>query len=215
MASEGIALLVIVDDAYFGLQYEEGLLRESIFGRIAWEHPNILAIKIDGPTKEDFVWGFRLGFITFGSASLGPRSYDALVKKLMGLVRSSVSSSSAPAQNLILKSLDFPGVDEQKTGCRALLAARYARAKYYLAAHPLPRSLKALALQLGLLHEHRLRGPVGRSPAQEAPGREGHRHGLDPGSLSASRLFLRRGRGYRRALRRDRGLGRGNRGRPA
>ena len=149
VASEGIALLVIVDDAYFGLQYEEGLLRESIFGRIAWEHPNILAIKIDGPTKEDFVWGFRLGFITFGSASLGPRSYDALVKKLMGLVRSSVSSSSAPAQYLILKSFDFPGVDEQKTGCRALLAARYARAKYYLAAHPLPRSLKALPFNSG------------------------------------------------------------------
>jgi hypothetical protein len=29
-------------------------------------HPNILAVKLDGPTKEDYVWGFRVGFLTFG-----------------------------------------------------------------------------------------------------------------------------------------------------
>ena len=29
-------------------------------------HPNVLGIKLDGATKEDYVWGFRVGFITFG-----------------------------------------------------------------------------------------------------------------------------------------------------
>lgn len=149
VASEGVALLVVVDDAYFGLQYEEGLLRESIFARVAWAHPNILAVKVDGPTKEDYVWGFRLGFITLGSASLGPKGYDALVKKLMGLVRSSVSNSSAPAQSLMLKSLDYPGVEEQKARYRGLLATRYASVKRCLAERPLPRCLDVLPFNSG------------------------------------------------------------------
>ena len=149
VASEGVALLVVVDDAYFGLQYEEGLLRESIFARVAWAHPNILAVKVDGPTKEDYVWGFRLGFITLGSSSLGPKGYDALVKKLMGLVRSSVSNSSAPAQSLMLQSFDYPGVEDQKARYRGLLASRYARAKRCLAERPLPRCLEALPFNSG------------------------------------------------------------------
>ncbi len=149
IAEEGIALLVLVDDAYFGLQYEEGLLRESIFARIAWAHPNILAVKADGPTKEDYVWGFRIGFLTFGSASLGPKGYDALVKKLMGLVRSSVSNSSAPAQNLLLKSFDAAGASEQKARLRGLLAERYARARDRLASRPLPSCLRPLPFNSG------------------------------------------------------------------
>jgi len=149
VASSGVSLLVLVDDAYFGLQYEEGLLAESIFARVAWAHPNILAVKADGPTKEDYVWGFRLGFLSFASASLAPRGCDALVKKLMGLVRSSVSNSSAPAQNLMLKSFDAPGNAEQKVRLRGLLASRYARARDYLAAHPLPASIRALPFNSG------------------------------------------------------------------
>lgn len=139
----------MVDDAYFGLQYEEGLLTESIFARVAWAHPGILAIKVDGPTKEDYVWGFRLGFVTLGSSSLASEGRDALVKKLMGLIRSSVSNSSAPAQNLLLRSLDYPGVEEQKARYRGLLAERYARAKRSLAARSLPSCLRALPFNSG------------------------------------------------------------------
>ena len=149
VASDGVDLLVLVDDAYFGLQYEEGLLAESIFARVAWAHPNILAVKADGPTKEDYVWGFRLGFLTFGSAALGPKGYEALVKKLMGAVRSSVSNSSAPAQHLILKSLDAPGASEQKARLRGLLKARYERARDCLASRPQPPCLKALPFNSG------------------------------------------------------------------
>ena len=149
VASEGVALLVLVDDAYFGLQYEDGLLAESIFARVAWAHPNILAVKADGPTKEDYVWGFRLGFLTFGSASLEPKGYEALVKKLMGLVRSTVSNSSAPAQYLILKSLDAPGAAAQKERLRGLLKSRYQRARDCLASAPQPPCLKALPFNSG------------------------------------------------------------------
>lgn len=149
VASEGTAILVVVDDAYFGLQYEKGLLAESIFARVAWAHPNILAAKIDGPTKEDYVWGFRLGFITFGSSSLRAEGYEALVKKLKGLIRSSVSNSSAPAQNLLLRSLDYPGVEAQKARFRGLLAARYESAKLCLSSRPLPAGLRPLPFNSG------------------------------------------------------------------
>ena len=149
VAARGVALLVLVDDAYFGLQYEAGLIAESIFARLACAHPKVLAVKADGPTKEDYVWGFRLGFLTLGSPSLGPRGYEALEKKIMGLLRSSVSNSSAPAQSLILKSLDFPGVEEQKARYRGLLAARYSRAKSALAKRPLPPCLRAMPFNSG------------------------------------------------------------------
>jgi aspartate/methionine/tyrosine aminotransferase len=149
LASEDVAILAIVDDAYFGLQYEEGLLRESIFARLAAAHANLLAVKADGPTKEDYVWGFRLGFVSFASAGLGPAGRDALVRKLMGLIRSSVSSSSAPAQYLMLKSLEAPGVEEQKARYRAVLAARYARAKAFLSSHLPPDCIKALPFNSG------------------------------------------------------------------
>jgi aspartate/methionine/tyrosine aminotransferase len=149
LASEGVALLVIADDAYFGLQYEEGLLEESIFARLAAAHPNILAVKADGPTKEDYVWGFRLGFLTFASAGLDDKGYEALVKKLMGLLRSSVSSSSAPAQSLVLKALGESAVTEQKARFRGLLSERYSEVRDFLDENPLPSCLRALPFNSG------------------------------------------------------------------
>ena len=64
MAEAGCNVVAIADDAYFGLFYEDSL-KESLFGKLANLHPRILAIKLDGATKEEFVWGFRTGFITF------------------------------------------------------------------------------------------------------------------------------------------------------
>jgi aspartate/methionine/tyrosine aminotransferase len=149
VAAEGVALLAIVDDAYFGLQYEGGLLTESIFARLASAHPCLLAVKADGPTKEDYVWGFRLGFLSFASAGLAPEAREALAKKLMGLLRSSVSSSSAPAQYLLLKSLRAPGASEQKARYRGVLASRYARARDFLASRGRGARIEALPFNSG------------------------------------------------------------------
>ena len=41
-------------------------MTESLFGLLANLHPNLLAVKLDGATKELFVWGLRCGFVTFG-----------------------------------------------------------------------------------------------------------------------------------------------------
>ncbi len=104
-AEKGTKILVWDDDAYFGLNYEDDIYPQSLFAEFADLHENVLAVKIDGPTKEDFAWGLRTGFLTFGCKGMTDAQYDALVKKLMGLIRSSVSCSSTPSQNLVLKAL--------------------------------------------------------------------------------------------------------------
>jgi aspartate/methionine/tyrosine aminotransferase len=149
IAEAGTDLLVLCDDAYFGLQYEDSLLRESIFARLADAHENILAAKADGPTKEDFVWGFRLGFVTFAGKGMTSPQYDALVKKMLGIIRSSVSSSSMTAQNLLLKALAFPGYDDQKARYRAILESRYKAMKRSLSENSIPGCLRPLPFNSG------------------------------------------------------------------
>jgi len=149
IADEGTDLLVICDDAYFGLCYEDGLYPESIFALLAGAHERILAVKADGPTKEDFVWGFRLGFLTFGSAGLGSAQHEALVKKLGGVIRSSVSNSTRPGQQLLLKAMDYPGYEEQKAKYREILHARYRRVRSFLKARSLPAGLRPLPFNSG------------------------------------------------------------------
>jgi len=149
VASGGVDVLVISDDAYFGLQYEEGTLRESLFARLAAKNPRILAAKVDGPTKEDYVWGFRSGFITFGCPSLREDQYEALVKKLMGILRSCVSNSTAPTQHILLKALRTPGYEDQKARYRKILGDRYRKVKEFLAKNPIPACLTALPFNSG------------------------------------------------------------------
>jgi aspartate/methionine/tyrosine aminotransferase len=149
VADSGVDLLVISDDAYFGLQYEEGTLRESMFARLATAHPRILAAKVDGQTKEDYVWGFRGGFITFACPALGEAAYDALVKKLMGIIRSSVSSSTAPTQYILAKAMADPSYAKQKLEYSALLERRYHKVKAFIGSHAAPPGLKVLPFNSG------------------------------------------------------------------
>ena len=72
-ADEGRNLIVVCDDAYFGLFYRDDVLQESLFARLAGCHERILAIKVDGPTKEEFVWGLRTGMLTFSATLLQRR----------------------------------------------------------------------------------------------------------------------------------------------
>jgi aspartate/methionine/tyrosine aminotransferase len=114
VAEEGINLIVINDDAYFGLFFEDSI-QESLFGRIANLHPRVLPIKVDGPTKEEYVWGFRVGFITFAADSTNV--LNALENKVLGIIRGTLSSGPHPSQTFVLKALkspDFPAQKEQK-----------------------------------------------------------------------------------------------------
>lgn len=136
LADAGTKVMVWCDDAYFGLNYEKDIESQSLFAHLCDLSQNVLAAKIDGPTKEDFAWGFRCGFITFGCKGLTEEQYDALVKKLMAAIRSSVSCSSTPPQSLLLKAFQNPAqVEKEKAEFRAVLEKRYALVKKFTTTH--------------------------------------------------------------------------------
>ena len=137
LAEAGNKILAISDDAYFGLNYEDDIEPQSLFAQTCDLHPNILAVKIDGPTKEDFVWGFRAGFVTFGCKGFSKEQYQALVTKLMGTIRSSVSCSSTPPQSFLLKAMtdESEEFEEQKLAYRAVLEERYGKVRAFVNSH--------------------------------------------------------------------------------
>jgi aspartate/methionine/tyrosine aminotransferase len=157
-AESGQDVLVICDDAYFGLFYEDDINTESLFARFSGLHERVLAIKIDGPTKEDYVWGLRMGFITFGCKGLNEAHYDALIKKLMGGIRSSVSCSNTPAQYLMLKTSKDPRTAKAKEQNFIALKQRYETVKQFIAENELPSTLAPLPFNSGYFMSFRCIG---------------------------------------------------------
>jgi aspartate/methionine/tyrosine aminotransferase len=106
-AKGGTHVIAVMDDAYFGLLYEKDVLKESLFTKLIGCDPRLLAIKLDGATKENFIWGLRVGFITYGGEFIGDirLAFDALERKTAGAVRGSISNASRLSQEIVLKSL--------------------------------------------------------------------------------------------------------------
>ncbi len=115
-AEAGKRVLVVTDDAYFGLIYEDEAIKESPFGLLSGIHPRVLTVKLDGATKELFVWGLRCGFLTYGA----PPAVDAdvllnaLEKKIMGAIRGGVSNSPQLSQSLVLAALQSDQVGAER-----------------------------------------------------------------------------------------------------
>ncbi len=105
VAQKGTKVVVGCDDAYFGLFFEDETSKESIFSILAGTDKRIVALKIDGATKEDYVWGFRTGFITYGIHSGSDMVYEALEKKTAGCIRGNISNASHLSQTILLKSM--------------------------------------------------------------------------------------------------------------
>lgn len=123
-------VIIIFDDAYFGLFYEENTYKESLFSELACCSDRILAIKSDATTKELFVWGFRLGFLTFATKSNNQEElYAALEKKAAGIIRSTVSSSSNPLQHIILKAMTSSNFLSEIKNKSIILKERYVKVK--------------------------------------------------------------------------------------
>ncbi len=125
-ADRGCNLVVVSDDAYFGLFYEDDLLQESLFARLAGCHDRILAIKVDGPTKEQFVWGFRMGMLTFSARAAHDQQAlnSALEEKIGGAIRSAISNCSQLAQSVLIKALAGDAAAAEQKDKRAILEAR-------------------------------------------------------------------------------------------
>jgi aspartate/methionine/tyrosine aminotransferase len=132
VAEGGCDVVAICDDAYFGLFYDDEVMKESLFTRLAGAHPRILAIKLDGASKEDYAWGLRVAFITYGIKD-GAGAYEALEKKTGGCIRATVSNSPNLSQALVLQAMADPGYKAQKAEKFAVLARRAAKVREILA----------------------------------------------------------------------------------
>jgi len=124
-AEGGKKLLVFTDDAYFGLFFEEDVCRQSLFALLSDAHENIFTIKGDAATKEEMVWGFRIGFLTYNNKGMSEEQYEALVQKTMGAIRGNVSSCSKPAQTLLLQGMKSQTYHEEKQAGIETIKARY------------------------------------------------------------------------------------------
>jgi len=149
LAEEGLNLVVLCDDAYFGLFYEEEVYRQSIFTLLHNAHENLLAIKVDGATKEDYVWGFRVGFLTFGALGLRESHFEALNQKVLGAIRTTVSSSSRVGQTLLYKELSSLVYHGIKGKYARVLEERFNTVKKILETREAGKTLKALPFNSG------------------------------------------------------------------
>ena len=135
-AAKGKKIVVICDDAYFGLVYEKGIHEESLFAEFSDLHKNVLAVKLDGTTKEDYVWGLRVGFISFAFKGATADQLKALEAKAAGNVRSCISNASSIGQHLAIQAFADPGYAAQKREKYAVLKKRYHQIRVILKTHP-------------------------------------------------------------------------------
>ena len=136
VARKGKRIVVLLDDAYFGLVYEKGIHGESLFAEFADLDKNVLAVKLDGTTKEDYVWGLRVGFITFAFKGATDEQLKALAAKAAGNVRSCISNSSSLGQRMALAAYADKDYLRQKKAKYAVLKARYVEIRRILKKHP-------------------------------------------------------------------------------
>ncbi|MBT3395520.1 aminotransferase class I/II-fold pyridoxal phosphate-dependent enzyme [archaeon] len=135
-AQNGKKIVVLIDDAYFGLIYENNVYKESIFSELCKVHKNVLAVKIDGVTKEDYAWGLRVGFVSYGIKSGNDKLYSALADKTGGAVRGNISNAPNISQSLVLSSFKDSKYNSQKAKKYAILKKRANKVKQILKKHP-------------------------------------------------------------------------------
>ncbi len=133
-AERGTHIIAACDDAYFGLFFEENTLKESLFAQLCNCHPRLLAVKLDGATKENYVWGLRVGFITYGGLfeEGAEPVYEALEKKTAGCIRGTISNASHVGQSIVYKSMRDRRYDDEKKEKFDIMKNRAQRVKAVL-----------------------------------------------------------------------------------
>lgn len=148
-AERGKKILVMCDDAYFGLFFDRDVCRQSMFARLCDAHENILAVKGDAATKEEMAWGFRVGFLTYGCKDFTEAQYTALMQKTLGAIRGSLSSCSTPGQNALLHAMSSPDYASSKKEGIEKIGMRYHELKAQLEKHKADTYLEPLPFNSG------------------------------------------------------------------
>lgn len=129
IAEKGKKIVVLCDDAYYGLFYDKNIYPGSIFSKLAGIHDNIVAVKIDGISKECYAWGFRVGFITFADNFQSVDGYGVMEEKAISGIRSSVSSCSSIAQAVLSHAIKDEDYSKEREEKYKILESRVAKVK--------------------------------------------------------------------------------------
>ena len=129
--AESRPLLVICDDAYQGLVYDEEIPKHSMYWDLAGVHERLVPVKVDGATKELAFFGGRVGFLTFPFAPES-RVAAAIESKVKCLLRATVGSPVSMSQMIALRALRSTSLDEEVERVKQLLASRYRRLRELL-----------------------------------------------------------------------------------
>ena len=148
-AEAGNKMVILCDDAYFGLVFEEGIELQSIFTYLADLHENVLAVKMDGPTKEDYVWGLRVGFMTYGIKGGNQALFTALADKTAGAVRGNISNSSNLSQSLLVLAWESKEYQDEKQEKYNILKGRYQKVKEVISDGKYDKRYKAFPFNSG------------------------------------------------------------------
>jgi aspartate/methionine/tyrosine aminotransferase len=161
-AEAGTRIVAVLDDAYFGLFYHLGgeSLTESLFGLMANRHPNLFAVKLDGATKELFVWGLRCGFASFapGNAAAAGVVCEVLDAKARGAIRGALSNSPMLSQTLVEKALETSSIADERKEKAETLRARAARVYEVVARPEFRESFEAYPFNSGYFMCVRVKG---------------------------------------------------------
>ncbi len=188
-AAEARPLVVLCDDAYAGLVYEEGIPARSMFWDLQGRHPNLVPVKVDGATKELSYFGGRVGFLTFPFEPDSPVA-QALESKVKCLVRAAIGSPVATGQVLALQALESGRAADEVEAVRRLLAGRYRALRAALAGCD-SGLLRALPFNSGCFALLEL-GPRAREAGLAADGVRRHLlEAEDTGVVAVGEEFLR------------------------
>jgi aspartate/methionine/tyrosine aminotransferase len=135
-AEAGNKLAVFLDDSYFGLVFDDTAMVESLFSELADSHENLLAIKADGITKEEYAWGLRVGFVTYGIKNGSKEVYKALEDKTAGALRGNISNSAHASQSAFLRAVNSETHEQEKKRNKEKIRERYLKVKEVLKTHP-------------------------------------------------------------------------------
>lgn len=122
--AEARPVVVVCDDAYAGLVFEDAIPTRSVFWDLLDRHPNLIPIKASASTKEFVFFGGRVGFLTLPFAR-GSSVTEALESKLRGLIRAGLGSPVALSQVVLLQALRNESIGEEVAETVSLMRDRY------------------------------------------------------------------------------------------
>ena len=141
-------LIIISDDAYFGLFFEENHKTPTLSATYKLvDNNNCLIVKLDGITKEYYGWGLRVGFITYYTSDDELRKIA--LEKTQGYLRSTTSSPSNLSQQIALRLLESSQVKQEKTYNDSIIEGRYRILKEAIAKYNLDDDVTILPFNSG------------------------------------------------------------------